>query len=115
MDHVLFLLLSIFPFFDSHMFSLFSLLTWDSRNEFIYGSPVTHPVATYKHTLLVEAAALQQALSGIADPIADQWCFVAPNILRAHSVLSLRQWLRLARNRLSEFPSPTTPLIDLPP
>ena len=91
------------------------LLMWDSRNEFIYGSPVTHPVATYKHTLLVEAAALQQALSGIADPIADQWCFVAPNILRAHSILSLRQWLRLARNRLSELPSPTTPLIDLPP
>lgn len=73
---------------------------WDSRNDFLYGSPITHPIGQYKLQLVAEAISLQTSLSLVLDPAADPWCFVAPNILRAHSILDLRQWLRLARDRL---------------
>ena len=84
---------------------------WDSRNVFIYGSPISYSEVSYRQALMKDVLSLHSALALIADPTTDSWCFIAPNILRAQPLLSLRQWLRRARARLHGPPS--SPLLSL--
>ena len=88
----------------------FFLAIWDSRNVFIYGSPISYSEVSYRQALMKDVLSLHSALALIADPTTDSWCFIAPNILRAQPLLTLRQWLRRARARLHGPPS--SPLLS---